>query len=270
MPAYVSLYAGFAARGFRRHSTYRSATLAGIFTNTVFGVIISYTFIALWDARPHLGGYGVAQALTFCWIAQAMIMPVGLFGGSMVTEYSERVRTGAVVTDLLRPAPLLPVRLAEDLGRAAYHLVTRGVAPLLVGAVLFDLAWPSTVGTWLLFAVSVTLAVVIGFSLRYLLGLLAFWVIDTTGFASLLVLLQVFCSGSMLPLVAFPGALRAVLETLPFRCLVQVPIDVLLREDTGISVWPLLGLQVLWAAGLLGIGAALTRLAVRLVVVHGG
>lgn len=270
MLASLSLYAGVAVRGFRRHSTYRSATLAGIFTNTVFGVIFSYTFIALWDARPQLGGYGVEQALTFCWISQALIMPVGLFGGAMIGEYSERVRTGAVVSDLQRPVPLLAMRLAEDLGRAAYHLVTRGVAPLLVGALMFDLAWPSTPVTWVLFAVSVTLAVVIGFAMRYLLGLLAFWVVDTTGFASLLVLLQIFCSGSALPLVVFPPALRAVLELLPFRFLVQVPIDVLLREDTGTSAWPLLGLQVLWAVALLGAGAALTRLAVRLVVVHGG
>jgi len=160
--------------------------------------------------------------------------------------------------------------MAEDLGRAAYHLLSRGVMPVFAGTLLFDLAWPSGIGTWLLFGVSVTLAVVVGFALRYLLGLLAFWVVDTSGFASLLIVLQIFCSGSMLPLVAFPEALRTVLEALPFRCLVQIPIDVLLREDTGTSVWPLLGLQVLWAAVLLALGAALTRMAVRLVVISGG
>jgi ABC-2 type transport system permease protein len=121
-----------------------------------------------------------------------------------------------------------------------------------------------------LFLVSVTLAVVVGFALRYLLGLLAFWVVETAGFASLLVVLQIFCSGSLLPLVVFPDRLRALLEALPFRCMVQVPIDVLLREDTGTAALPLLALQLAWALGLLGLGAALTRLAVRLVVVHGG
>jgi ABC-2 type transport system permease protein len=270
VPAHVSLYAGFAVRGFRRYASYRGATLAGVFTNTVFGVIIAFTYIALWDQRPQLGGYGVAQALTFCWISQALIMPVGLFGGAMVTEYSDRVRTGAVVTDLQRPVPLLAVRLAEDLGRAAYHLLSRGVAPLLLGALVFELAWPSRASTWVLFLVSVVLAVVTGFALRYLLGLLAFWVVETAGFAHLLVVLQIFCSGSMLPLVVFPDWARTLCEALPFRCLVQVPVDVLLRDDTGTAAWPLLGLQLLWAAALLGLAAALTRLAVRLVVVQGG
>jgi ABC-2 type transport system permease protein len=268
--AIAELYAGFATRGFRRYATYRSATLAGVFTNTVFGVIIAYTFIALWEQRPQLGGYGVAQALTFCWVSQGLIMPVGLFGGPMVAELSDRVRTGAVATDLQRPVSLLAMRLAEDLGRAAYHLLVRGLVPLLIGSLLFDLAWPSTPLTWLLFLVSVTLAVVVGFSLRYLLGLLAFWVVETSGFASLLVVLQIFCSGSLLPLVAFPDRLRTLLEALPFRCMVQVPIDVLLREDTGTAALPLIALQLAWALGLLAVGAALTRLAVRLVVVHGG
>jgi ABC-2 type transport system permease protein len=162
------------------------------------------------------------------------------------------------------------MRLAEDLGRAAYHLLVRGLVPLVIGSLLFDLAWPATPLTWILFLVSVTLAVVVGFALRYLLGLLAFWVVETAGFASLLVVLQIFCSGSLLPLVVFPDRLRALLEALPFRCMVQVPIDVLLREDTGTAALPLLALQLAWALGLLGLGAALTRLAVRLVVVHGG
>ncbi|MDQ3628877.1 MAG: ABC-2 family transporter protein [Actinomycetota bacterium] len=266
----MSLYSGVASRGFRRYATYRSATLAGIFTNTVFGVIISYTYIALWDQRPQLGGYGVEQALMFCWIAQALIMPVGLFGGGIIADYSERVRSGAVATDLQRPVPLLAVRLAEDLGRGAYHLLTRGVAPLVLGALFFPLAWPSTGLTWILFAVSVTLAMVIGFALRYLLGLLAFWIIDTSGPASMLIVAQIFASGSALPLVTFPDRLRTVCELLPFRCLVQVPCDVLLRDDTGTAALPLLGLQVLWAGLLLGLGAVLTRTAVRKVVVQGG
>ena len=42
------LYAAVAARSFRRFSTYRAATLTGIFTNSVFGVIFSYAYLAVW------------------------------------------------------------------------------------------------------------------------------------------------------------------------------------------------------------------------------
>jgi ABC-2 type transport system permease protein len=45
-----------AGYGFRRHSTYRAAAVAGAFTNTVFGILRAYVLIALWQAHPGLAG----------------------------------------------------------------------------------------------------------------------------------------------------------------------------------------------------------------------
>jgi ABC-2 type transport system permease protein len=47
--AVLSLHVAVAERSFRRYSTYTAATLAGIFTNSVFGLIYSFAYIALWD-----------------------------------------------------------------------------------------------------------------------------------------------------------------------------------------------------------------------------
>jgi len=265
-----TLYVAVARRSFRRYATYRAATLAGIFTNTVFGVVLAYVLLALWSQRPTLGGYGPEQAVTYVWVAQALIMPVGLFSGGFVDELTERVRTGGIVIDLQRPVPLLWWRLADDLGRAAYHFLTRGVAPVLAGGLLFDLAWPNRPATYAQFLVAVAFAVGVGFAIRYLFGLLAFWVVDVRGFVVLLVVVQIFFSGMLLPLAIFPGWLRTLAEVLPFRAMVQVPADVLLQEDTATAVLPLFGVQLLWLAGLLVLGQLLTNLAVRTVVVQGG
>ena len=264
------MYAALAVRGFRRYATYRAATLAGAFTNTVFGVVIAYTYIALWEVRPSLGGYDIDQAVTFAWIAQALIAPVAIFGGFVVDELVERIRTGAAAIDLHRPVSLLGLRLAEDLGRGAYHLLARGVIPTVVGALLFDLVWPDRITTWVLAALSILMAIVVSFGLRYLLGLLAYWIIDIQGPHWIVILSQLFFSGMMLPLVVFPDWLRLIADLLPFRCLIQIPIDVFLSDSTGTNAAPLLGVQLLWIVILLSAGAALTRIAVRKVVVQGG
>jgi len=73
------LYVAVAVRAFRRYSTYRAATIAGIFTNSVFGLIISFTYIAVWEQNPDAGGYDVTDALTYCWLAQAMIMTAAIW-----------------------------------------------------------------------------------------------------------------------------------------------------------------------------------------------
>jgi ABC-2 type transport system permease protein len=75
------LYATVAAGGFRRYATYRAATAAGVFTNTVFGMILVYTYLALWDERPHLGGYDQAQAVTYVWLGQCLYSTLAIQGG---------------------------------------------------------------------------------------------------------------------------------------------------------------------------------------------
>src|SRR4051794_26844796 len=102
----MRLYAAVAASGFRRHATYRMATAAGVFTNTVFGFVIAYTYIALWDERPPLGGYDQSMALTYVWTGQALIATCALLGGGFQDELIDRIRTGDIAVDLYRPADL--------------------------------------------------------------------------------------------------------------------------------------------------------------------
>jgi hypothetical protein len=52
--------------------------------------------------------------------------------------------------------------------------------------------------------------------------------------------------------------------------MIQIPIDVFLSDSTGTAVAPLLAVQLAWIVILLSAGAAMTRFAVRKVVVQGG
>ena len=144
------------------------------------------------------------------------------------------------------------------------------MAPTLVGALLFSLAWPASPLTWLAFLGSVTLAVTVSFAIRYLIGLGAFWVLDVRGFVVVIGFVQLFCSGMVLPLVVFPAGLETALRLLPFAALIQVPAEVLLEKSTGWGLLAALGSQLGWAVVLLGAGRALTRHATRRLVVQGG
>jgi ABC-2 type transport system permease protein len=257
-------------RAFRRYSTYTAATLAGVFTNSVFGVIISFVYIAVWKENPDAGGYDVTDALTFAWLAQAMIMTVAIFAGGSTDDVADRIRTGDVAIDLYRPVSFLGWWLATDLGRATYHLLSRGVAPTVVGALLFDLRYPDSVLTALAFLVSVTLAVVVSFGVRMLVAMSAFWLLDQTGVANLAMLFAVFFSGLAVPLVLFPGWTRDVVMLLPWSAFVQVPADIWLGQRTGMRVLGGLAFQAGWAAMLLLVAGGVLRLAKRKVVVQGG
>lgn len=266
----MRLYAAVAVSGFRRHATYRVATAAGVFTNTVFGFIIAYTFIALWDERPHLGGYDQAQALTFVWVTQALLAPVELMGGGFQEELQERIRSGDIAVDLYRPVDLQLWWLAADLGRAAFHLLGRGAVPLAVGALAFELALPADPARWAVFVFSVFLGVVVSFALRYLVALCAFWLLDGAGVNMISVLLGIFFTGMLLPLTVFPGLFGETVRVLPWAAMLQVPADVLLGQHTGPGLAGALAFQAGWAVALLAAGRALQSLATSKVVVQGG
>ncbi|MFP1626915.1 ABC transporter permease [Streptomyces sp. 5K101] len=266
----MRLYAVVAASGFRRHATYRVATAAGVFTNTVFGFILAYTYIALWDERPQLGGYDLSQALTYVWLGQALLMTCALMGGGFEDELIERIRTGDIAIDLYRPADLQLWWLAGDLGRAAFHLLGRGIVPMVLGSLAFDLVMPASPLTWLAFLLAVTLGVVVSFAVRFLVALSAFWLMDGAGVMQICWLSALFFSGMLLPLNLFPGVLGEVARALPWSLLLQIPADVFLGRHTG---WDLLGayaFQAGWALALLAAGRLLQSVATRRVVVQGG
>ncbi len=264
------LYAAVAARSFRRFSTYRTATLAGIFTNSVFGVIYSYAYLALWHQRQHAGGYDAADAVTYVWIGQALLMTVALWGGGTTDDLAERIRTGDVAVDLYRPVGLVGWYLAGDLGRASYHFLTRGVAPTILGLLLFHIVLPGSPVAALGFLVSLLLAVVTSFSIRFVVACTAFWLLDQTGMRMLSGVLAVFLSGMTLPLVIFPEPLRSIALALPWASYLQTPADIWLGHRTGAAVLTGLAVQLLWIAVLLALCQAVLGAATRKVVVQGG
>jgi ABC-2 type transport system permease protein len=263
------VYWAIAVRSFRRFSTYRIATLSGAFTNTVFGFIFCGVYLTLWDIRPGLGGYDVSDALTFVWLQQGLLLPVGIFGASTTTELGERVRTGEIAVDLYRPAHLMLWWLAIDAGRAAFQLVVRGSAPLLVGALVFDLNLPSSALQWLAVAVALAFGILVSFGVRYLVALSGFWITDSRGMENLAMALSLFFSGATLPLVLFPGWIGEVARATPWAATLQVPIDVWLGRNPG-GTGSALAFQLVWILILVLAGQLTTYFATRRVVIAGG
>lgn len=264
------LYAAVARGAFRRYSTYRAATVAGAFTNTVFGVILASTFVALWQARPGLGGYDQSQAVTYIWVSQGLLITVAVWGGGFQDELQDRFRSGDIAVDLYRPVDFQGWWLATDLGRAAFQLLVRGTVPLLFGALVFRVRMPERPLTWLFFLLSVLLALLVSFGIRFLVSITGFWLHDSEGIRSVMLVVSMFFSGMLLPIVLFPGWLGTLAQVLPWASLVKVPTDVFLERVRGAALAGALAFQLGWAAALLAAGRGAQWLATRKVVVQGG
>ena len=255
-----------AKRGWRRYAAYPWATAAGVFTNTIFGFLQAYILLAVFRHRSHVGNYDAADTVTYVWLAQALIMTVYIFGWQ---ELALRIRDGSIATDLSRPLDPQRYWLAFDLGRAPYHLFFRGVLPFIIGALAFRLHYPSPFDA-LAFIVSLTLAVVVSLGFRFLYNAAAFWLLDIRGVMTVAITINLFFSGMVMPLSFFPDWLRSLAHALPFASILQTPIDIWLGKHQGANLVGAIGLQVVWAVVLLGLGRIALRSGSRRLVVQGG
>lgn len=264
----VRAYAALAGAGFQRYATYRQATLAGSVTNTVFGFLRCYVLLSVAASTGRLAGYDTEQLVAFVFLGQGLLAVVNAWSP---LDLAERVRSGDVVADLLRPVSPFALYLYADLGRAGYAMLTRFVVPTLAGLLAFDFYFPRHVLSYLLFAVSVLLAVLITFCARYLIGLAAFWLLDVRGVTMLWVFLWGGGSGLYFPLAVLPGWLElTVWVATPFPATLQAPLDIAVERGGFGHAALALTAQVAWVLiGLLACQVAQRR-AWRKLVVQGG
>ena len=262
-------FAAITGSGFRRYSTYRQATVAGAFTNIVFGFLRCYVMLAVANGSGGAaGGYDGPRLSLYVWVGQGALAVVWLGGW---TDLADRIRTGDVVGDLLRPVRPVTSYLATDLGRAAHALLTRFVPPLLAGFLFFDLYAPVRAATGPLAALSLVLAVVISFGCRYLVNAVAYWLQDIRGPMMLWIMSGSVLSGLTFPLRFLPDwCCLALWLATPFPSLLQTPLDVLVERDPPVMQAGLVAVQVGWAWLVIVACRAVQRRAERRMVVQGG
>ncbi|KHD76609.1 membrane protein [Actinoplanes utahensis] len=268
--ASVTTFGALIGSGFRRYATYRQATIAGTFTNIVFGFLRCYVLLAV--AAEAVGnrpaGYDVEQLATYVWVGQGLLSVIGIWGW---TELADRIRTGDIAADLLRPVGPVAAYLAADLGRALYGMLTRFGPPLLAGALFFPLHTPARWQTVPLFALSVLLAVIICFGCRYAVNATAYWLQDARGPITLWTLGSGVLGGLYFPLRLLPEEVAVVLwVATPLPSLLQTPLDVIAERDGPALQTGLVGLQAGWAVVILAVAVLVQRRAERRLVVQGG
>lgn len=262
------MLAALAGAEFRRYLTYRQATLAGAFTNTVFGFMRCYVLLSVASVTGQVAGYAEGQLVTFVWVGQGLLPVVNNWGQP---ELPERVRSGQVVSDLLRPVDLMAGFLAAETGRATHAMLTRFVVPVAAGLAFFPFYLPEHAVTYPLFLVSTLLGVLVCAACRYVVSLTSFWLLDIRGAQMVWVVASGASSGLYFPLPVLPDWLVMLLWVgTPFPALLQAPLDVLVERGGAAHGLLLIAGQAAWLAIMVGFGRVVQRRALERLVVQGG
>ena len=238
---------------------------------TTFLVIILYVFLQLWRATfaaegtSTIAGFTVAHMIWYLAITEAIITSRGRVSANVDAE----VRSGEIAYRLVRPCGYAGYHLAQHAGERALRFtlnlaVGGALALLYVGPV--PLAFPGVAVA----AIVALVGVAIDFLASFAIGLLAFWIEDTSSVQLIYSRVLMLLGGMLLPLEIFPEPLRSIAAALPFSTMLYAPARLALAGGDAAWVLDLLARQ---AASLVLVGAGvwlLYRAAQRRISVNGG
>src|SRR5690606_10056914 len=148
--------------------------LAGLITNAFFGAVISFVYLALFQAGQQVAGFDVRDAVSYVWVTQSLIS----VGGAWISwEMAETIRSGDVITDMARPWSFYGYWLSRSLGERCFNLLLRGSLTYLIGVLYFNTHIPSA-AQLLAFLATISIGVLVSVAFSFTLNLLAFWLLD--------------------------------------------------------------------------------------------
>jgi ABC-2 type transport system permease protein len=264
----VRPYLQFARLAFQRRATYRLANWSGVAVNFFFLLVHAQVLIGFFRTRGNAAGWSANDAVLYFAASESLLMVIGIFPDYRY-NLAERVRTGEIVSDLVRPVTLFWRELAERYGTGAYYLLTRAPAVFAAGWLVYGLLPPLR---WelALFPLSLALAMAVSAGLWFLACSSAFWRESANGEMSAIVFVNSFLGGVFVPLDFYPTAMRWVADVLPFRATLYTPVAIFTGRLSGAELAFGLLHQVVWVVGLSMLASLLETRGLRRLAIQGG
>jgi ABC-2 type transport system permease protein len=253
--------------------TYRGDFLLG----TILRFLPLITTILLWRAIYHgsgkmdtdLAGFRYREMIAYLLLTHISRMFSSMPG--LAAGIARDVREGTLKRYLIQPVDMIGYLLSYRVA----HKVAYITMSFLPYAGLFFLCrgyfdgFPDAL-TMAAYAVSLLLAFLVGFFFEACVGMVGFWFLEVTSLLYIVMTLNFFISGHMLPLDLLPEPWFTLLTWMPFQYMAYFPAVVFLQKVTGWTLVRHLLLEAAWALGFALLCRALFRLGLKRYSAFGG
>lgn len=250
---------------------YRAAALAGMSTQFVWGAMEILLYRAFWLEHPARFPMGLEALSAYIWLQQAFLSLFALWHWEF--DILESVKTGAVSYELLRPADLYGMWMARSVAGRLARAALRMVPVIFVSSLLpapWGLRLHLTPAAFAVFLAAMVLMVLVVCAYGLLVYALTFYLTDPNGLMVLSLAAADLLGGAIVPLPFLPEGVRRFAALTPFAAMQNVPLRIFGGDISLAEAPAMLGLQVFWAAVLIGAGYLLTRNGLRRTVILGG
>ena len=264
----VRPYLQFARLAFQRRAAYRLANFTGVAVNFFFLLVHAQVLLAFFRARGNAAGWAPTDAVLYFATSESLLLVIGIFPDYRY-NLAERVRTGEIVSDLVRPVrPLLARARGALRDRRPLSADARadGVPGRLAGV---RAAAAAALGARAVPALARAGARGVGGALvhRLLVGVLPR---EARRRADGDRLHQHVPGGVFVPLDFYPPVMRWIADVLPFRATLYTPVAISRGSSSGDALVFGLAHQVVWAVALGAISLGLESRGLRRLATQGG
>lgn len=267
LQAELASYRALFVRSLRANFAYRQSLLPSMLAAGLSYAVPVLVWRHVYAMSPRSPVVPSAAMFPYLLLAGCLNYALGM---SVESRVGQRIRTGMIATDLLKPVDFQLAQASQALSDGLFNLFLCLPIAVVAYAVLGSGVFPAGFAAFCGFVVSVALSFSIMFSISFLFVQAAFFTYSGYGiFAARSALQQTF-SGLSAPLVMFPGWLRATSEWLPFRHTIHSPLGIYLGWTSGARVFQVLGEQALWAALLFALGRWTLARSLRQLEIQGG
>jgi ABC-2 type transport system permease protein len=265
----MKLFLSFARQAFHTTAIYRFEFWLRVVNNFVWMFSAYWLWKVLYTQKAGAFGISLEQMVTYALLSSVVGM-VMRPGGGVAYLIAQKVKSGEIVMDMLKPLDFHLHMLARNAGEVVFYALTLGVPSLLVAYFLLGMQPPADLLSGLLFLLSLVMGYGVIFSLNYLLGLLSVFTVDIRNISWAYNAVVRFFSGSEIPLWLFPLFLAQVANLLPFKCTYAIPLSIYIGKITSLDLAGALALQAAWLLALVIIGRLVWQRAHQRLTVQGG
>lgn len=214
--------------------------------------LISPILLVLFWSGATAGGKSIVPGWNFANIASYYFYLTLISGLLMAhVEYPvsrAHIKDGQLATFLVKP---LPYFLQVFFSEFAWRII-RALLGIII-FIAFFLLWHNVIFSlhnsflsWLVIVCILFSGFFLSFVIKMILGISAFWLIETTGlFESMEVVSFVF-AGFLLPIPLLPPLLSNISTVLPFAYIIYYPVIALEGKLSFLEMFRLLGIQLCW------------------------
>lgn len=241
-----------------------------IITSLLFNVIYLYILFFIWKGiySSHENIAGLTFKETYSYIAVSTVLTY-LFNSRTDWRMSMRVLNGQIIGYYSKPLPIQLQFFFEAIGGVIVQFFIV-LIPVIVFVSIIGTGFPDYQNI-IFFILSLPLAFIINFCFEYSIGTISFYTESLWGVIILKNTVIAFLSGGLLPVRFFPENIQVLIKWLPFRGIIDIPINILNGRSLNYAtlLW-YIAMQTFWVVMLVWVSHSFYKKSEKVMIVNGG